>query len=286
MVRRLVEHQQVRVGDDEAGERGTGLLATGQGARRLEPSRPGRSRAPTAWRRRAGRGCTRRGPRSGAGDRRRRARSPGDRCSSSASSAAIASRWAAPVRTAVRRSGEAMNAASKCASWASSPRLSPRLRWTVPRSGSSSPAASRSSVVLPAPFGPTSPIRSPSATAAVTSSRITNVPISRLTLSSRSRLTGALPGRRPAPSRPGRRPGAPAAARFVRSVRARCAARSASAGVSPSAPSAGELGPATAAPCARGRAAGHRPEDPPRRPAGRPPAGAGTTSRSGSTGPR
>ena len=38
---------------------------------------------------------------------------------------------------------------------------------TAPRSGSSRPAASRSSVVLPAPLGPTRPIRSPSAMAAV-----------------------------------------------------------------------------------------------------------------------
>ena len=68
-----------------------------------------------------------------------------------------------------------MNAASKCASCASSPSDSPRFRWTSPRSGSSRPAAILSSVVLPPPFGPTRPIRSPSAIAASMRSRITNV---------------------------------------------------------------------------------------------------------------
>ena len=47
-----------------------------------------------------------------------------------------------------------------------------RLMATVPRSGSSRPAAIRSRVVLPAPFGPTRPIRSPSAIAASIASRI------------------------------------------------------------------------------------------------------------------
>ena len=65
-----------------------------------------------------------------------------------------------------------MNASSKCASWASSPIDRPRFRWTSPRSGSSRPAASRSSVVLPAPLGPTRPIRSPTAIAASIESRI------------------------------------------------------------------------------------------------------------------
>ena len=37
MVRRLVEHQQVGVGDDKPGQRGAGLLAPGQGARRSRP---------------------------------------------------------------------------------------------------------------------------------------------------------------------------------------------------------------------------------------------------------
>ena len=74
-----------------------------------------------------------------------------------------------------------MKAASKCASCARSPSDRPRLRWTSPRSGSSRPAAILSSVVLPPPFGPTRPTRSPSAIAASTPSRIVNVPTSRVT---------------------------------------------------------------------------------------------------------
>src|SRR5947207_621471 len=79
-----------------------------------------------------------------------------------------------------------MNAASKWASWARMPSASPRLRWTRPRSGSSKPAATRSSVVLPAPFGPTRPTRSPAAIAASMPSRITKSPISRTTPSRRT----------------------------------------------------------------------------------------------------
>ena len=123
-----------------------------------------------------------------------------------ASRSAIRSRCAAPVRTAVRRSGEAMNASSKWASWASSPRLRPRLRWTSPRSGSSRPAARRRSVVLPAPFGPTSPIRSPSAIDASIESRMTNVPTSRVTPDRRRMLIGPGPPARTPRSTPGRRP--------------------------------------------------------------------------------
>ena len=78
-----------------------------------------------------------------------------------------------------------MNAASRCASWASIPIDRSRFRVTRPASASSSPAAILSSVVLPAPFGPTRPTRSPSASAASIRSRITNVPISRWTPSRR-----------------------------------------------------------------------------------------------------
>src|SRR5262245_36668610 len=116
----------------------------------------------------------------------------------------MASRWAAPARTAVRRSGAAMNAASKCDSWARRPSDSPRFRATSPPSGSSRPAAIRSSVVLPAPFGPTSPIRSPTAIAAVIESRMTNVPTSRRT-SLRRRIDTSAPDRRPRRRPPGRR---------------------------------------------------------------------------------
>ena len=101
---------------------------------------------------------------------------------------------------------------------------SPRLRWTVPRSGSSRPAAMRRSVVLPAPFGPTSPTRSPSAMAASIRSRITNVPISRVTppvegwTSGRSRPGAAVVPATPDAARAAAR--RVAAARFVRAVRA------------------------------------------------------------------
>ena len=73
--------------------------------------------------------------------------------SSARSSASMASTAAAPRRTAVRRSGADVNASSKWASWARRPTVRPRRRWTSPRSGSSTPAAIRSRVVLPAPFG-------------------------------------------------------------------------------------------------------------------------------------
>src|SRR5215472_14322307 len=45
-----------------------------------------------------------------------------------------------------------------------------------PASGSSSPASRRSSVDLPAPFGPTSPIRARGGTTRLTSSRTTSAP--------------------------------------------------------------------------------------------------------------
>ncbi len=146
--------------------RGSAGRRTGPSA--AAPTRRGRSRGRTAPRRPAGRACSRRGSRSGAGARRRAAPSTRPPCSSSRSSSAIRSRWAAPCRTAARRSGAAMNASSKWASWVSSPSVRPRRRLTVPRSGSSRPATIRRSVVLPAPFGPTRPIRSPSAIAAST----------------------------------------------------------------------------------------------------------------------
>ena len=211
VVGRLVEQEQVRLGDDQPGERGAGLLAAGQRGsagspiRRAEPE-PGQAA------RRAGRACSRRGPRTrAAGPRRplpsraRRARArPGGPPSVEVGGTG---------RTAVCRSGEAMNASSKCASWARSPRESARFRWTSPRSGSSRPAARRSSVVLPAPFGPTSPIRSPSAMDASTESRITKVPTSRLTPENRRMLIS-----RPADGAAAAR--RVAAGAFVRSVRA------------------------------------------------------------------
>ena len=49
-------------------------------------------------------------------------------------------------------------------------------RRTVPRSGLRSPARTRSSVLLPTPFGPTRPMRWPASTAMSTSSRMMRVP--------------------------------------------------------------------------------------------------------------
>ena len=139
VVRRLVEQQQVRLGDHEPGERRPGLLAAGQRRRRLRPLVAGE---PEAGQRlvdpqvervaaedlelvlevRVGRLLDATGaPRARPG------------------ATPIASRCAAPWRTAARRSGDAMNAASKCDSWASRPIVSPRLRWTAPPSGSSRP---------------------------------------------------------------------------------------------------------------------------------------------------
>ena len=150
-----------------------------------------------------------------------------------------------------------MNASSKCASWASSPRVRPRLRWTSPRSGSSRPAARRSSVVLPAPFGPTRPIRSPRAIAASIASRMTNVPTSRVTPVSRRMLIDGSGRRVATPTRararrPARRGGP------LRSLGPACAAarppRRASARASPPRPARSSAAGPT-------RPAGHRPQD-------------------------
>ena len=45
VVRRLVEQEEVRIGDDQAGERGARLLATGQARRRPDPLVPGEAKA-------------------------------------------------------------------------------------------------------------------------------------------------------------------------------------------------------------------------------------------------
>ena len=256
VVGRLVEQQQVRVGDDQAGQRRPGLLAARQRRRRFRPlvagePEPGqRGLDPLVERVAAedlvlvlelGVG--------GLGDaavafHRGQALAPSGR----------GARRRSGRRS--RRSGEAMNASSKCASWASRPSVSPRLRWTSPRSGSSRPAASRRSVVLPAPFGPTRPIRSPSAIDASIASRITNVPTSRVTPDRRRMLIGRRTARPAVDARAAAR--RVAAARFVRSVRARVAAPAASSGVRPERPLPCQLGPAAAGPA---RPAGHRPQD-------------------------
>ena len=114
-----------------------------------------------------------------------------------------------------------MNASSKWASCASSPRVRPRLRWTSPRSGSSRPDARRSSVVLPAPFGPTRPIRSPRAIEASMASRMTKVPTSRVTPVRRRMLIGRVWRPRRAPTRARPHGGWRRHASFARSVPAR-----------------------------------------------------------------
>ena len=150
-----------------------------------------------------------------------------------------------------------MNASSKWASCASRPRVRPRLRWTSPRSGSSRPDARRSSVVLPAPFGPTRPIRSPRAIEASMASRMTKVPTSRVTPVRRRMLIGRVWSPRRAPTHARLRGGWRRHASFARSGPGPQPGR-ASVGVRPSVPSPGQLGPAATGPA---RPAGHRPQD-------------------------
>ena len=125
-----------------------------------------------------------------------------------------------------------MKAASKCASCASRPIDMLRFRTIDPRSGSSRPAASRSIVVLPAPFGPTSPIRSPERDGA----------FDRVEDHERPDLAGDAgepkDGHQLLPATEARAAARRvAAARFVRSVRARATAAAASSGVRPTVPS-------------------------------------------------
>ena len=154
-------------------------------------------------------------------------------------SASIASIPPAPRRTAVRRSGADANASSKCASCASSPTRRFRRRWTSPASGSSIPAMIRSSVVLPAPFGPTMPTRSPAVIAASIRSRMTKVPTSRTTPDEAHQRHGQAA---PLPARALAR--RVAAAFRVRSACARAAAARRLVGRQPERALGRELGPA------------------------------------------
>ena len=124
MVGRLVEHQEVR-GAQQAASRARGA-----------PSRRPRARRPSSGRRRPRRG-RRRGGRAGAGRPRASRR--------------------APARRAPCAAGRALRAGAG--------RRRPTRTWwpsrRTPRSRASAPAAMRSSVDLPAPFGPTSATRSP-----------------------------------------------------------------------------------------------------------------------------
>ena len=82
---------------------------------------------------------------------------------------------ATPVRRA--RYASSVSPGSGSRSWGRWPTASDGgRRRTTPRSGASRPASSRSSVDLPAPFGPTSPIRDPGGTTRSTSARTTWAP--------------------------------------------------------------------------------------------------------------
>ena len=90
----------------------------------------------------------------------------------------------APTATSARR----LTPRPGSISWRSRATRTPRGALTLPASGGSSPAAMRSSVVLPAPFGPISPMRSPARTSSVTSRNSVRAPWLRATPSSRSSM--------------------------------------------------------------------------------------------------
>ena len=213
VVRRLVEQEQVRVGDDEPGEGRARLLAAGDRRRRPRPlvareAEAGQRLVDPLVERVAAEDVEPVLEVGVVGARRR-----GRRARGAPSSSAIRSRWAAPWRTAERRSGAAMNASSKCASWPSSPSVSPRLRADRPAVGLVAPrrdAEQRrlAGAVRPDEADPLARARWPR----VIRSRMTNVPISRTTPSSRTRLTPPLPAPRRAASR---RAAAAAAVRAV-----------------------------------------------------------------------
>ncbi len=75
--------------------------------------------------------------------------------------------------------------------WSSTPIVIPRRRVTRPRSGSRRPARRERRVDLPSPLRPTMPMRSPSFTPMVTSSKITRVGNSRWSASAPSRWATA-----------------------------------------------------------------------------------------------
>ena len=264
VVRRLVEEQQVRLGDHEPRQRRARLLAARQRGRRLRPSSPANP-SPPAPPRRAGRACSRRGPRTDAGGRRRRARSTRPARSSSAELGGhrleVAPRRA---RTAVRRSGAAMNAASRWASWASSPIDRSRFRDDRPRvrlvesrrrSAAASSCPRRSARRGRSGRRARSPHRS---------SRGSRTCRSR---GGRPRGAGSTSAGPPGDRRVAAAARRVAAARLRRSVRAPGARAGLGRRASPSCPVAAELGPA---PAAHGpRPPGHRPQDRRARPPGR-----------------
>ncbi len=109
-----------------------------------------------------------------------RRRSPPDRPSTSRSSDTPASRTSTTSRVVesaahswsarpCSTSSRTVACGTRSSPWVRKPRCSPRLRETRPWSGSSRPATTRSSVVLPSPLRPTTPMRSPAPTPRLTS---------------------------------------------------------------------------------------------------------------------
>ena len=162
VVRRLVEQQQVGIAAERARERGARQLAAGERLQapvelvvvEAEPAQDGRLRA------RASR--SRRRARAGPAPRRSGAASPGRAspaaiaCSSRRSSSSSASRSAAPPSTYSR----SVSSRSSGGRWSWSATRVPFSNASSPPWSSVSPARIRSSVVLPAPFGPESATRS------------------------------------------------------------------------------------------------------------------------------
>ena len=166
VVRRLVEQQQVGVGAERAAERGARQLAAGE-----RPQRPVEVVAPRS------RALEAPMPRARASSSRRRARAAPASPSSGAASArrdrpppSPARAAAAPARA--RRGRPRPRARTRAGCGPRGPAAAGRAaRSRVPFSNASSPpcssvspASTRSSVVLPAPFGPASASRSPRST--------------------------------------------------------------------------------------------------------------------------
>src|SRR5277367_2046763 len=103
-----------------------------------------------------------------------RLRSPGDNVAHRASAAASRrnSPWIRRATPSVVRANAAISGVIVSTVWAHA-RITPRggSRFTYPAVGSRSPAISRSSVVLPAPLEPTTPVH-PGASVSVTSLRV------------------------------------------------------------------------------------------------------------------
>ena len=191
----LVEEPPVVGDDDEA----AGALVA-----RTRPARP-RPRRPGGWSARRGPA----GPAAGSagrpappgGARRRTSGRPGRRGPAGRApgrSAPSGRRGRRPTRarrrtsTAAGRRRAPSSPAGSVPVWSSTPMARSPRRVTRPESGSSVPVSSDSSVLLPPPLRPTTPIRSPAATPRETSSRITVVPCALCTRSRLTRFRGAL----------------------------------------------------------------------------------------------